>query len=118
MLAARRGTDFAPMLVDALARLVEGPVAEVARDAGFQGFWARRNDASAPAPLSAHELLRLARLFARVVDAKSTHTAEHSHGVARFAVRLGRSLGFAPAALLELELRGAGARPRQARGAR
>lgn len=106
MLAERRGTDFAPLLVDALARLVEGPVADVARDTGFQHFWDRRNGLNAPAPLSAEELLRLARLFARVVDAKSTHTAEHSHGVSNFAVRLGRAIGLSHEAVLELELAG------------
>lgn len=106
MLAERRGRDFAPLLVDALVRLVEGPVADVARDTGFQGFWDHRNGLSAPAPLSAEELLRLARLFARVVDAKSTHTAEHSHGVSNFAVRLGRAIGLTREAVLELELAG------------
>ncbi|MDO8185462.1 HD domain-containing phosphohydrolase [Conexibacter sp. JD483] len=53
-----------------------------------------------------HELDRVAEAFARVIDAKSPYTASHSVGVARFAVAIGRQLGFQPGTLRDLNRAG------------
>ncbi len=46
-----------------------------------------------PIPASGAEIRQVADLFARIVDAKSPFTAEHSHGVARLARLLGQHMG-------------------------
>lgn len=52
------------------------------------------------------ELLQLANIFARIVDAKSTFTFAHSQGVAKLARRLAERLGIAAERCDELEIAG------------
>ncbi len=46
-----------------------------------------------PVPAHGPEIRQLAELFARIVDAKSPFTAQHSHGVARLSRWLAQSMG-------------------------
>ncbi|MCA9287085.1 MAG: HD domain-containing protein, partial [Phycisphaerales bacterium] len=50
----------------------------------------RHRSLGGPVTLGMRELKQLARLFARIVDAKSRYTAEHSLGVARLAAFVAR----------------------------
>lgn len=56
--------------------------------------------------LQGAEVRGLADLFAHTVDAKSTYTASHSHGVAALALFLGRAVGLGGHALQQLEVAG------------
>ena len=86
----RRGTWFDPALVDALAVLE--------RDIPF---WAGLAEARVNAVEPEDRVLvadderldRIAEAFARVVDAKTPHTASHSIGVAEIAAGLGDLVG-------------------------
>ena len=103
----RRGTWFDPQLVDALVAL-----------AGDEPFWTRLRTGDLHEQLSEiepadtarvtdeDELDRVCEAFARVVDAKSPWTHEHSAGVAEIAVGIGAELGL-PAVMLR-DLRRAG----------
>lgn len=55
-------------------------------------------------PLSEEDLLKLARIFAGIVDAKSRFTREHSEGVTRLATFIGRTLGLSAGACARLEI--------------
>ena len=98
MAIARRDTWFEPAMVDALLSI----------DASF---WRELGSGDAvklqlvePADrvmlADETELDQIAEAFARVIDAKSPWTYQHSHGVAEMAVAMGRLLG-----LSALELR-------------
>lgn len=54
--------------------------------------------------ISSKELLELAKIFAQIVDAKSHFTHEHSIGVARLSVYLGRRLGLSGEDLSRLQI--------------
>lgn len=91
----RRGGVFAPRLVDAFLDV-----------SAAEAFWLDLD----PEPLRVYldsamrrhrtedlefgELRQLVDLFARIIDAKSTFTAEHSQGVARVARLLAQKTGF------------------------
>ena len=94
MARARRGTWFDPALVDALESFEF--------DASF---WAalRREDARALVAAlepqdriivaDSNKIDRVAEAFARVIDAKSPYTGQHSGGVARIAIGMAAHVG-------------------------
>jgi len=59
-----------------------------------------------PVNVGTHELRQFAAIFARIVDAKSRFTWEHSEGVARLARRLGEWSGLPPSTCEKLEIAG------------
>jgi putative nucleotidyltransferase with HDIG domain len=93
MARERRGTWFDPTLVDALS--------VIERD---RAFWetldetdvARLEPEDRVAVADEAALDRIAGAFARIVDAKTPYTANHSAGVADIAVALARTLGLGP----------------------
>lgn len=97
MAHARRGRWFDPVLVDCL---------DVFQD--DQEFWARLRESDNLAAVRALEpgeltvyvdddrLDIVAQAFARVIDAKSPFTAQHSQNVALIAVSAAHEMGFAP----------------------
>ena len=104
---SRRGSYFAPELVDTFLA--------VSRHEAFWLFLEPRALASylrdmlaigQPHLASTRELLQLADLFARIVDAKSPFTFTHSRGVARVARALGERLGVAAERCDQLEIAG------------
>lgn len=101
------GSYFAPDLVDAFmaASSTEAFWLELEPRALRQRL-ADHVAAAEVRALTEHELLQLAKIFARIVDAKSRFTHEHSEGVTRLAVYLGQVLGLAPDACLRLEIAG------------
>jgi len=100
MAAARRGAWFDPTMVDALFALQ--------RD---QAFWNDLGKEGAIERLQQFEIDRqtlvatedrmdeFAGAFARVIDAKSPWTYQHSNGVAETSVAIGAKLGFPPQSL-------------------
>ena len=92
----RRGTWFDPALVEALVALEHD-----------EAFWATLQIPSVSALEPADRVVvadddrldRVARAFARVVDAKSPYTARHSAGVAEIAVSLATLLAIDPGAM-------------------
>lgn len=98
---------FAPELVDAFAEV-----------AGIEAFWLamepdyldedlRRIGENIPSVLlDIPELKELARLFSRVVDAKSHYTDEHSQRVALIAKQLAADLGIEDERLDQVEIAG------------
>jgi HD-GYP domain-containing protein (c-di-GMP phosphodiesterase class II) len=103
MARARRGTWFDPDLVDALLSMESD-----------SGFWRRLGGTDHADTLRAVEpadrvivageadIDRVAEAFARVIDAKSPWTYQHSSGVATTAVAIGERLGYGRVALREL----------------
>jgi HD-GYP domain-containing protein (c-di-GMP phosphodiesterase class II) len=101
-----RGDFFDPDLVDLLDDLAK-----------HDSFWfdlaspweAHLLQAMAPAsrvPIQLEYLADIARLFARVVDAKSPFTYRHSRGVALLSRFVGEQLGLSPEELKQLEIAG------------
>lgn len=91
----RRGSHFAPRLVDAFLKVSAAESFWLALDPrplrSYLDAEVRRHGA---VTIELDELMQLAGLFARIVDAKSPFTAEHSHGVARVARLLAELDGF------------------------
>ena len=104
---ARSGTYFAPRLVElfldasqpeAFWLLLEPRAIQVS----LQDLLAQGRPYHATVP----EVMGLARIFARIVDAKSPFTAEHSRGVAGLARFLGEQAGLGQETCEKLEIAG------------
>ena len=102
-IAEHAGSYFAPELVEifleasrteAFWLMLEPRSLEALRPQGVDGMFAATPD----------ELYRLGEIFARIVDAKSPFTAEHSVGVARLARYLGERLGLEAGHVGRLEI--------------
>lgn len=97
-----RGRDFQPELVDAFLSLARIPRAQLdleERNIGRVIGW--EVDRLAQIVVTA-DLCRLADVFAGLIDNRSPYTANHSQGVAKYAGALGRRLGLADVASLEV----------------
>lgn len=94
--AARRGTWFAPDVVDALyaIRTTDPFWQELGRSSDLQHL-ARVEPAAATLDVDQDRLDLFATAFARVIDAKSPWTFAHSNGVADTAAAIAGVLGFA-----------------------
>ena len=102
-----RGSFFAPQLVDVFMKV-----------SANEFFWLNLQPRHLGLYLSEMSLdskvrqidqgcfLRIARMFATIVDAKSPYTVEHSHGVSRLAKRLGNLLDLPKSSCEELEVAG------------
>ncbi len=94
MAAARRGRWFDPALVDALRSFRHDAAFWMTVLSGDELQHLRRIEPSdTVVRASEDELDRVADGFARVIDAKSPWTFQHSSGVANIAVGIGRKLG-------------------------
>lgn len=95
-IAARAGRFFKPQLVETFlaASATEAFWLEL-EPRGIQAVMQEMLSREAPYPASMPELKQLARIFAQIVDAKSTFTAEHSTGVSRLARFFAEGLGVA-----------------------
>jgi putative nucleotidyltransferase with HDIG domain len=107
MALKRRGRWFDPGLVDALLsvrddRRLWGPL-EDPRTVPSLALW---EPADRVRTAGEDDLDRIAEAFARVIDAKSPYTAQHSAGVAQWAVAAGSVLGLAPEGLRDLQRAG------------
>ena len=94
MIAGKRGSFFAPEVVDAF---LEASAQEAfwlqLEPRGIQASMQDMLEAHAPHAATLDELLRLAEMFSQIVDAKSPFTASHSTGVARLARFIAERMG-------------------------
>lgn len=93
-IARRVGSHFAPQLVEAFMEIARTEAFWLwleprAVDQCLQQQLARAQ----PVPAHGPEIRQVADLFARIVDAKSPFTAQHSHGVARLSRLLAQCMG-------------------------
>jgi putative nucleotidyltransferase with HDIG domain len=103
MAAARRGTWFDPALVDALfAFRADFPFWEDVSNGGSVQDLKFIEPADRVLLATEEKLDLVAEAFARVIDAKSPWTYQHSNGVAEMAVAMGRTLGYPAKELREL----------------
>ncbi len=79
------GSFFSPVLVEAFARAAATEAFWLAMDPGYLDEDIMRFATVSDGRLSMRDILDIANLFARVVDAKSAYTHDHSRRVARIA---------------------------------
>lgn len=107
MIAGKRDSFFAPELVDAF---LEASAQEAfwlqLEPRGIQASMQDMLEAHAPHAATLDELLRLAEMFSRIVDAKSPFTASHSTGVARLARFIAERMGVAAENCDKIEIAG------------
>nr|WP_321464469.1 HD domain-containing phosphohydrolase [uncultured Desulfobulbus sp.] len=90
----RSGTYFAPHLVDAFLRASRTEAFWLhLEQRSVQSYLADQLQQAHPFTATMDELRFLARIFARIVDAKSPFTAAHSLGVSRLSRLLAQKLG-------------------------
>jgi putative nucleotidyltransferase with HDIG domain len=87
------GTFFAPVLVDAFAQSAANEAFWLAMDPEYLDQDIADFATVADQRLSMSDMLNIAKLFARVVDAKSAYTHDHSRRVARIARHLAQCEG-------------------------
>ena len=105
MARRRRGRWFDPQLVDVLGELLDDATSWRVLDASpaeLEREVARHEPRDLVRVASAAEVDRVVAAFARIVDAKSHYTYQHSERVAVLCVRLGRALGMPSADLAGL----------------
>jgi len=103
----RKGTYFDPRLVDAfLAASSHEAFWLLLEPKALAGYMTDMVRLGQPYEASTAELLQVAEIFARIVDAKSPFTSTHSRGVARVAKRLAERMGVAPEQCEKLEIAG------------
>ena len=101
------GSYFSPLLVEAFIAASVSEVFWLNLEARALRMLLEEHVASTGSEiLSENELLQLAKIFARIVDAKSRFTHEHSEGVTRLAVFLAQQLGLSAASCARLEIAG------------
>ncbi|MFA6163061.1 MAG: HD domain-containing phosphohydrolase [Methylobacter sp.] len=101
------GVLFAPELVDAFAEIADVEAFWLAMEPEYLDEDLRRIGSLIPTTLlDIPALKELARLFSRVVDAKSPYTDEHSHRVAQIARQLAMDFGIQGYELEQVEIAG------------
>ncbi|MDO9270742.1 MAG: HD domain-containing protein [Methylobacter sp.] len=101
------GVLFAPELVDAFAEIADVEAFWLAMDPEYLDEDLRRIGSHMPTTLlDIAAIKELARLFSRVVDAKSPYTDEHSQRVAHIARQLAMDFGIKGYELEQVEIAG------------
>ncbi|ANE56991.1 phosphohydrolase [Methylomonas sp. DH-1] len=101
------GSLFCPELLDAFADLAQSQAFWLAMDPDYLDEDLRNLGNHVPLEMLPYPDLReIARLFSRVVDAKSPYTELHSERVAQIARRLAQSFGIEGANLEQVEIAG------------
>ncbi len=107
LIVDRRGTWFAPELVDLFMEVSQSEAFWFALEnehvSGYVAKWMSESEAL---DIDFRELRNLVQVFSRIVDAKSTFTREHSDGVACLAHYLGELMGLPERTCEMLELAG------------
>lgn len=99
------GTYFMPELVEGFLKASAAEAFWLSLEPRTVAPWlAAHVAASERRELTEDELLQLANIFARIVDAKSRFTHEHSVGVTRLAVYIARQLGLSDSICARLEI--------------
>ena len=104
---ARAGTYFSPDVVDAFMAASRSEAFWLLLEPrAVQGYLQDMLARGQSHVLTMTELTQLARIFSRIVDAKSPFTAEHSLGVAHLARLLGEKMGISAGNCDKLEIAG------------
>jgi len=102
-----RGTHFKPELVDVLLAASEKEAFWITQEPQhLRDYLTQQFNEPDEIWLDHDQLKKMAAIFAEIVDAKSTYTAEHSLGVSRLAAYLGRRCGLSGETVISLELAG------------
>ncbi len=102
-----RGQFFASHLVDAFLTASSSFAFWIALEARYiQNFVHELAFQRSPYPLSMAELRSIAEIFARIVDAKSHFTVEHSQNVAAVAEYLAREMAFSELEIQKIAIAG------------
>jgi putative nucleotidyltransferase with HDIG domain len=106
-LAAERGHLFAPELVDAFLALSAGEAFWLAlQPDAVREYQAEMEGHGELRMVGWNEFKRCADIFARIIDAKSPYTEQHSRGVARLSRHLAGRLGLDAAVCEKIEVAG------------
>lgn len=101
------GSLFAPQLLEAFSMLAHSQAFWLAMEPDYLDEDLRiLGEKIAPVPLNFSSQRELARLFSRVVDAKSPYTEQHSERVALLARRLAADFGINDQELEQIEIAG------------
>jgi HD-GYP domain-containing protein (c-di-GMP phosphodiesterase class II) len=107
LILERRGTWFAPELVEAFLEVSDSEAFWFAlENEHVSGYVTQWMSHSHPVDIDFQALRNLVQVFSRIVDAKSTFTREHSDGVACLAHYLGRLMDLPERTCEMLELAG------------
>jgi HD-GYP domain-containing protein (c-di-GMP phosphodiesterase class II) len=103
MLGERRGRWFEPVLADALLAIPsDDPLWESLRSGRAEQTLATLAPTDIVLVADDARLDQVAVAFGSIIDAKSKYTADHSRGVARYALGIGEELGFSPQLMRDL----------------
>jgi HD-GYP domain-containing protein (c-di-GMP phosphodiesterase class II) len=103
MLGARRGRWFEPVLTDALLAIPsDDPLWESLRSGRAEQTLASRAPTDIVLVADDARLDQVAVAFSSIIDAKSRYTADHSRGVAQYALAIGAELDFSPQLMRDL----------------
>lgn len=101
------GTNFHPELVDAFLRASRTEAFWFSLDpVALTDFMERQKNLTNNIVIPVRQLKTVAEVFAQIVDAKSSYTAEHSFGVASLAAYLGEQAGLDHQTCLKVEVAG------------
>ena len=101
------GTYFAPQLVAAFLKASETEAFWLALEPRALSLLLNEHlERATERTLTTQELRQLAHIFARIVDAKSHFTHEHSEGVTRLALYIAQQMGLSEDGCLRLEIAG------------
>lgn len=103
----RSGSNFSPELVEAFLTASRTEAFWLLLEPrSIQAYLQNKLAQTMQAQATDYELKEVARLFARIVDAKSPYTAQHSQGVANLARLLAEKMGVAEANYDKIEIAG------------
>jgi HD-GYP domain-containing protein (c-di-GMP phosphodiesterase class II) len=106
LIAAQRGRNFDPMVVDAFVECSEKESfwLDLTVPDYINSFKYRMNLGGTPYNMA--DLVKIAELFATLIDRMSRYTATHSRSVSQVAVFLGELSGFSESELMLLQMSG------------
>jgi HD-GYP domain-containing protein (c-di-GMP phosphodiesterase class II) len=103
---AKEGILFVPELVEAFKALAQREYFWLEASSPSRSTLLFKGVLRTSITLDIHGLLSFARLFARIIDFRSRHTATHSSGVAAVAGRIAELIGFSEREVRDLKIAG------------
>lgn len=99
-------SEFNPVIVDAFRQVAEKDNFWLDLQYGYFTYYLSEMIAASQRNLTLDELEDIAKLFSKIIDRKSSFTANHSQGVARYATNIGKLVGFSPLKQKQLKIAG------------
>ncbi len=101
---SRRGTTFAPYLVDTFNELVDKEAFWLDLESGYSNKIITDQVCKYQLEVPLSEVRDLSLIFAEIVDRKSPFTGRHSRGIAETSTQLAESFGFSPHECQQMEI--------------